>query len=91
MILCEVCNKVPKTQIKEGKYCCDNCQPPRLMWGGYLQTQYIKGYGKELKSRVDELKRRVILPVTPEKGSDDDYYVGRRNENGTVSEKEPDY
>ena len=54
-----------------------------------VQKIFIKGYGQVSKARVGELERRVMLPYDKPGGG---YYVGRRMENGKISEnKQPDY
>lgn len=88
-ILCQMqCGK-EKTQVKEGLYVCDDCQPPKFFGGGNLiETVHVRGYGNVSKKRIDEVTRRVILPYKKEGGG---YYVGRRSETGKIEEKHPNY
>lgn len=88
MILCHFCQEREKTQVKGGFYCCDICNPPPFFNFGIVETVNLPDYGQVPKKRIDELKRRVILPY---ERADGGYYVGRRGENGKVQEREPDY
>jgi hypothetical protein len=91
IILCELCGKKEKTRVRWCKYVCDDCEPQA--WGKNLliETVFIRDYGYVPKSRIEEMKRRRILPYKPPEGSGKDYYVGRMGENGKISEKLPDY
>lgn len=88
------CDKCKKKDVKghyrhfsgEG-FLCSLCTPiekftydPKLS-----QKVYLKGYGYTSQARLNEMERRVIIP------HETGYYVGRRNENGTISEKRPRY
>ena len=72
---------------------CDKCVPYKDeigLGGTFMETQYIPSYGRVLKSRIREVLRRKILPVTPTEDGVS-YYVGRKMENGTIAEREPNY
>lgn len=51
-----------------------------------IDTVFIRDYGNVEVSRINEMKRRVIIPKDNKDGS---YYVGRRGENGKIQEREP--
>lgn len=56
----------------------------------YMKETVVIGDGyKTTRARLDELERRKIIPNSVTK--DGEYQVGRRMENGTIAEKEPDY
>ena len=88
MIKCQVCNEREKTRIRESLYCCDECYPPKLFFPGIQETVTLKGYGKVLKSRLNEMDRRVILKDENKEGG---YHLGRKGENGKVQDREPSY
>ena len=55
-----------------------------------VETFYLKDYGKVSKKRIEEMRRRVIVPHAED--SDGNYVVGRRGENGRIQEgREPSY
>ena len=54
-----------------------------------ITKTFIRDYGNVSEKRIGELRRRVILPVKPDDGSD--YWVGRKGENGRIQEREPSY
>lgn len=75
---------------------CSECHPPEWDmssgWDGVpvcIEKVYVRDYGYASVKRIEEVKRRVILPVTPNDGTS--YYVGRRGENGKIQEREPNY
>ena len=69
---------------------CDSCVQDKEIGIGYVKETVVIGSGyKTTKARLDELERRVILPYKGEEKGD--YFVGRRNEKGGISEKEPEY
>ena len=74
---------------------CEKCTTPKEIGIPACidyTNDYVKhGLGKQLKSRLKEMSRRTILPYEPEKGSDENYYVGRRGENGKIQERVPNY
>ena len=53
-----------------------------------IKKRFIKGYGYVPESRLNEIRRRVILPYERDGNG---YYVGRRGENGKIQEREPNY
>ena len=90
IIFCEICLKEPKTRVAGNKYVCDKCNSSTGGIPTFIETTYIRSYGHVSKKRIGEILRRKILPTKPtEQGVD--YYVGRKMENGTISEKEPNY
>lgn len=92
IIQCAVCNQKPKTRVKGGEYVCDDCTPSNSgVTTSVIEKVLLKNYGHVEKSRLNELNRRVIIPVEPNSKSGKDYYLGRRGENGKVQEKHPSY
>lgn len=82
---------VPKKGIKQNT--CEDCWPKQRYLGPGVPTNLeytdVPGYGKVLKSRLKEMKRRVILPIEPDPKSGVSYYVGRRGDNGKIQEITP--
>jgi len=94
MLNCDICEKewLYKVIVKDNKQICSNCNNKE---NSHLFSTHEKVWiggeiGWELKSRVDEAKRRVILPIERNDG-ESDYYLGRRGENGKTQEREPSY
>ena len=74
---------------------CNNCSRPKEIGVPACieyTNDYVKhGLGRQLKSRLREMQRRTVLPYEPVKGSDENYYVGRKGENGKIQERIPNY
>ena len=70
---------------------CDKCiKDKKIGVAKSIEKVFLKGYGWELKSRLKEMDRRVILPYKHPDGQGS-YYLGRREDSGKVSERHPDY
>ncbi len=91
-----ICNRC-ENPTGDGTSICDSCyetkvKPYNDAYEGNIvpiNKTYVKGYGHVEDSRLREMERRVILP---ESASDGGYYLGRRMENGKISEnKQPTY
>jgi len=92
---CDFCQKNWIYRIKiteEGKQICSDCyRKPSIEIHANHERIWIGGdIGWELKSRVNEARRRVILPYDRKDGKSD-YYVGRRLDSGKIEEREPCY
>ena len=90
METCWYCGK------QDTKNPCNECHPSDWDPSGLefqtptiIQKVFLRDYGHESVKRIEEMKRRVILPDTPTDGRS--YYVGRRGENGKIQEREPNY
>lgn len=95
MLNCDICKKkwLFKVRIKNGKQICSECNGSiSISIAPAIQEKvWIGGTaGWQLKSRVEELKRRVILPYERNDGKSD-YYLGRRLNSGKIQEREPVY
>lgn len=92
MTKCVYCGKESEFPIGYKRKFCDNCvKEKEVATPTFHQTiNFTKhGLGFQLKSRIDEVLRRKILPIKPKLG--ENYYVGRKCENGKIAEKEPSY
>ncbi len=89
-IMCEVCGQRAKTRVRWCKYVCDFCEPEKVLAPQTVETRYLPSYGHVSLKRIDEMKRRRILPK-PSTETNRDYYVGRMGENGKIEEREPNY
>ena len=70
---------------------CSSCSKPKeLGFPTVIEKVFIRDYGYAEKSRIEEMKRRRILPDTST-DSDKDYYVGRLGDNGKIQDKVPSY
>lgn len=90
---CDICGQdwLYRVRIENGKQICRNCdKSPSSKEYFYPQEKVLIGGKFELKSRVDEVRRRVILPYERTDGKSD-YYVGRRRDDGGIDERVPDY
>lgn len=88
MTKCNYCGleaSEPKGYIRKF---CDACVPCKEIGvPRFVQKVFVsKEYGYESKARMDEVKRRVMLPMDRTDGQGD-YYVGRIGENGKIQEK----
>ena len=93
IILCYYCGENEKNQVKGGYYWCEKCNPviSENSWTGIETVDFTKyGLGHVSKKRIEEMKRRVILP-DEHPGGTGSYYVGRRGENGKIQERVPRY
>ena len=94
-MICDICKTeghIKITLVKIGQFACSDCyvQPAKSNGIRVVQTIYLgKERMKTTQARLNELKRRVILPVEPTNG--DNYCLGRRGENGKIQEREPTY
>lgn len=88
------CDKCKKEVLRiratgNGGWSCGDCfYVPQTRFSASSETVFLKDYGKVSKARINELKRRVILPYNRKDGG---YYLGRMGENGKVQEREPSY
>ena len=77
--------------VGPGMWLCHGCMgkrtDPKMVYGKVVERIKL-GDLKVSRAQLGELERRVKLPYKKEGGG---YYLGRRMENGTVSEKWPDY
>lgn len=90
MFKCIRCNHVEQSEkdvISIGCYVCSGRGNENDSFH-CIDKVNLCGYGHVSKKRINEMKRRVILPYTK---SDGGYYLGRRGENGKVQEKIPSY
>ena len=89
---CEGCGQKRCYSLRQTDmgWLCKHCLSRPLAVPAGLQVNVnLRGYGNVSQARINELKRRVILPhVESEDGS---YVVGRRGENGKVQDKAPSY
>ena len=53
-----------------------------------ISTVNLPDIGNVSIRRIDEARRRVILPIEAPPG---EYYLGRRGENGKIQDREPTY
>lgn len=90
VIRCDYCGEEKDNKRKYKTNFCDGClQDKEVGAPAPVDKVFIKNYGMVSKKRLCELERRVMLPYEKPGGG---YYVGRRMENGKVSEnKQPDY
>ena len=93
---CDNCGKEPnklKLFFKEGKFICGECSSSVSIANNFTvtQTRYLKGYGNVSVKRLEELKRRVILPYEKVDKKGKGYFLGRINEKGGIDERHPSY
>lgn len=86
-IRCNFAEEYERDVISIGCSMCSQMQKAQRTFH-LIDKVHLKGYGYVEKSRINELKRRVILPYEKKDGG---YYVGRRGENGKIQEREPSY
>jgi hypothetical protein len=67
---------------------CNSCMKPKEIGTSLLMYENLPGYGRVLKSRLNEMARRVIVSDKSDKTS---YHCGRLGENGKIAEREPSY
>ena len=68
---------------------CEDCSPEKPFgFPTIVTTVVLPGDEMTTQAELDELDRRVILPI---ENPDDPngYYVGRKCENGKIAEREP--
>ena len=93
---CDNCHKEPdkpRFHFREGKFVCRECCNSIDTTNNFttIQTRYLKGYGHVSIKRLEELKRRVILPYEKVDKTGKGYYLGRIGENGKIAERHPTY
>lgn len=90
----ESCVRCGKSEAEPKSYksnTCNQCSSPKeLGFPSVIEKVFIREYGHTEKSRINEMKRRRVLP---DRSTEDgkDYYVGRIGENGKIQDKEPSY
>lgn len=91
MTKCDTCGKEDQFPTGYNRNFCDECVSDKEIGVLCKPLEYtiVPQYGKVLKSRIEEFKRRVILPYEPDPKSGRSYYVGRRMDNGKIQEKTP--
>lgn len=93
MTNCDYCGKIDKEFPKGyNRNFCNTCVSDKeIGFASVIEKVYIEQYGYVEKSRLEEMKRRVILPVEPDSKSGRSYYLGRMGENGKIQERHPTY
>lgn len=90
MLNCDICKRenLYKVRIENGKQFCKDCAQRTAVPNFSLIEKVLIGKKWQLKSRVDEAKRQVMLPYerTDGKGG---YYLGRRRDDGKIEERIP--
>lgn len=89
---CDLCSKeANRLRCENSVWVCRDCLP-RIPVGEYgplvINTVNLPDYGNVSVKRIDEARRRVILPTAAAPG---EYHLGRRGENGKVQDREPSY
>ena len=90
MTKCKYCGYESTGPIGYRRTFCDKCVPDKEpgFSGVVIETEQVSTYGKVSKKRIAELDRREIVHTYP----DGSYEIGRRMENGKISEhKIPSY
>ena len=94
-MICDSCKKephIPRLREVNRKWLCRDCLCIDSSVGlGLVKNVFIEGYGKVSLSRLEEVKRRRILPYEKSDPSGKGYYLGRMGENGKIQEKQPTY
>lgn len=88
---CLRCGKSDEREPGTRSNMCVDCWTPREFGvPKSIERVFLNGYGYVSRNRLNEMKRRRVLPDKPTE-ADKDYYIGRMGENGKVEEKEPTY
>lgn len=89
MTKCDTCKKEDPKPLGYRRNFCDDCVKDKEIGVPYSrETVFLRGYGNESAARINELERRVIVPVDRSDGVSD-YYVGRRSNSGKIEERTP--
>ena len=94
MNICVSCSKEFSDQKNGYRYKsnkCDECFPSLPFGFPSVKTTVwlCGGEEKTTQAEINEIERRVILPVNPTAKDDVTYYVGRKGENGKLEERLP--
>lgn len=90
MLKCDICLSEDhyKLRCESGIWACGNCLSKRydepMTSPGIIETENVGSLPNIWKSRLKELHRRVILPYEV---PGHDYVIGRRNDDGSISDK----
>lgn len=88
---CENCEReVCRLRCEKSIWLCRDCMSyaPADLSALVISTVNLPDYGNVSVKRIDEARRRVILPIPAAQG---EYHLGRRGENGKIQDREPSY
>ena len=89
MTKCKYCGFESESPKGYTRKFCDSCISEKEIGVFAPPVEHVKLVSMTVtKKQLEELDRRVILPIKREGGG---YYVGRRGENGKIQERWPRY